>query len=75
MAKRLEEYPNRIREFRLANDMTQQQLADVVGMSAVNIGHLELGRRDINLSNLRMIAKVFGVPTATLLSARDNPKG
>ena len=74
MSTKLVEYPNRIREFRRASGMTQQQLAEIVGMTAVNVGHLELGRRDISLSNLRVFANAFGVPTVRLLSARDNPE-
>nr|WP_255703896.1 helix-turn-helix transcriptional regulator [Erythrobacter sp. SN021] len=71
----MEEYPNRIREIRKQRGMTQKELAQAMGMSAVNIGHLELERRDPSLSNLRALAKIFGIPTASLLSVRDNPHG
>tara|TARA_R100001129_G_scaffold149834_1_gene111772 strand:+ start:1183 stop:1617 length:435 start_codon:yes stop_codon:yes gene_type:complete len=73
MTKQLETYPNRIRELRLAAGLTQQQLGDKVGMTAVNIGHLELGRRDASMKALQAIARELHVATAALLSAEDNP--
>lgn len=75
MTTQLDSYPNRIRELRLAQKMTQAELADKIGTSAVHVGHLELGRREISLSMLRAIARVFDVPTADLLSRDDNPLG
>ncbi|AXK42983.1 helix-turn-helix domain-containing protein [Erythrobacter aureus] len=74
MTTRLEEYPNRIREFRKLRGMTQKELGNALGMTAVNIGHLELERRDPSLSNLRALARVLGVSVGDLLAARDTHK-
>ncbi len=73
MTTQLDTYPNRIRELRKARGMTQAELAEAIGTSAVHVGHLELGRREISLTMLRAIARVFDVPTADLLSRDDNP--
>ena len=73
MTTQLDTYPNRIREHRLAQGMTQAALAEKIGTSAVHVGHLELGRREITLAMLRAIARVFDVPTADLLARDDNP--
>lgn len=75
MTTKLQSYPNRIRELRLQRRMTQAQLGEAIGASAVHVGHLELGRREVSLSMLRAIARVFDVPTADLLSRDDNPLG
>lgn len=71
MTTKLDEYPNRIREYRNTCGLTQKDLGEAVGMTGVSIGHLELGRRDLTLSNLRALAGVFGVAPVYLLSARD----
>lgn len=73
MTTQLDSYPNRIRELRIERKLTQAALADLIGTSAVHVGHLELGRRELSLSMMRSIARVFDVPTADLLSRDDNP--
>lgn len=75
MTTKLQSYPNRIRELRQQRKMTQAELGEKIGASAVHVGHLELGRREVSLSMLRTIARVFDVPTADLLSLEDNPLG
>lgn len=75
MTTQLDSYPNRIRELRTARKMTQQALADEIGTSAVHVGHLELGRRELSLAMMRAIARVFDVPAADILSRDDNPLG
>lgn len=65
--------PNRIREWRKRRDLTQLELGEKVGLSAVHIGHLETGRREVSLSHLRAIARELDVSTADLLSLDDNP--
>lgn len=68
-----QELPNRIREWRKRRDLTQAQLGERVGLSAVHIGHLEGGRREISLSHMRAIARVLEISTADLLCIDDNP--
>lgn len=73
MTTQLDTYPNRIRELRLERGLTQAALGEQIGTSAVHIGHLELGRRELSLSMMRAIARVLDVPTAEILSRDDNP--
>lgn len=73
MTTQLDTYPNRIRELRMERKMTQAALGQAIGTSAVHVGHLELGRRELSLSMMRAIARVFDVATADLLSRDDNP--
>ena len=47
--------------------MTQQALADKVGVTRGYLSRLEMGRHDPPLSLLRKLAKALGVPVAELL--------
>lgn len=71
--KHLESYPNRIREWREAREMTQEQLGDAIGLTKVQISRMELGSRGLLLEWMQRIAVVLEVTTADLLKADDNP--
>lgn len=75
MTTHLDSYPNRIRELRKQHGFSQKELGTKIGVSAVQIGHLELGRRDLSLSMMQKIAAAFDVSTADILSHEDNPIG
>ncbi len=51
----------KIREYRLKNDMKQEQLAGLVGVRRETIVHLEAGRYNPSLKLAYDIAQVFGV--------------
>lgn len=54
---------NRIRELRAAHgDMTQQALADRVGVTRQTVNAIELGKYSPTLEMAFRIAAVFGVP-------------
>lgn len=53
---------NRIRELRAARDMTQQALADRVGVTRQTINAVELGKYSPTLEMAFRIAAVFGTP-------------
>ena len=52
---------NRIKEFRARNNMSQEDLANAVGVRRETIGNLENGRYNPSLALAWNIAKVFGV--------------
>lgn len=52
---------NRIKEFRARNSMSQEDLANAVGVRRETIGNLENGRYNPSLVLAWNIAKVFGV--------------
>ena len=58
----------RIREERLKLNYTQEQLAELVNVSATYIGFIERGERSLTLSKLVTIAGVLGVSVDYLLS-------
>ena len=59
--KTLKSYPNRIREWRELKGLKQQELADIVGLSKVQISRIELGDRGLSLDYARDIAKALDV--------------
>ena len=52
---------NRIKEFRARSSMSQEDLANAVGVRRETIGNLENGRYNPSLVLAWNIAKVFGV--------------
>jgi putative transcriptional regulator len=53
---------NKIRELRLANgEMTQQELADHVGVTRQTVNAIELGKYSPSLEVAFQIAEVFGL--------------
>lgn len=67
------EAPNRIRELRLAGDLSQQELADAIGVSKVTISDLERGKMQLTVEYMRRIARALGVTAADVLARDDNP--
>lgn len=52
--------PSPIRAARIAAGMTQQQLADALGISQVSVTRWETGEREPRVSTLKRIAAVLG---------------
>ena len=57
----------RLRQIRERRGMTQEALAEKVGVSRAYLSRLEMGRHDPPLSRLRKLAKVLKVPIEKLL--------
>lgn len=70
----MDENPNRIREWRLAKNWSQQRLADEVGCSKMQISGLERGAPKLDLEWMRRLAGPLGVTPADLLPIDDNPR-
>lgn len=64
---------NRIREIRKQRQMTQQELAERVGVSQVQIGRLEKSTRTLDVDMLADIAKVLGCEPWELLPKEMQP--
>lgn len=65
------EIGQRIRKFRKAYNLSQEQLAEKVGISATHMSHIETGNTKLSLPVFVDIAKVLSVSTDELLY--DNP--
>jgi len=59
-------FGKRVAEVRHKRKITQQQLAEAVGMSVVAIAYIETGKRWARLGTLHKIAKVLKVDVSTL---------
>ncbi|MGN6124781.1 MAG: helix-turn-helix domain-containing protein [Sphingomonas oligoaromativorans] len=70
---RMSDYPNRIRELRLTRGWSQDQLAERVGCSKMQISGLERGKPILDTIWMRRLADALGVYPADLLSVEDNP--
>lgn len=64
---------NRIKEFRKKRGFTQQELAEKVGVSQVQIGRLEKSTRTLDVDMLADIAKVLGCEVWELLPKEMQP--
>lgn len=67
---------NRIRALRFAADeMTQAQLADAIGVTRQTVIAIEQGRYSPSLELAFQIARVFGVPLDDVFQYPDDPAG
>lgn len=57
----------RIREARAAADLTQDDLADVLGVTQTCVSYWEAARRDLGVTDLLRVADALEVPAASLL--------
>lgn len=57
--KQLKQFGKRVAQLRKSRSMTQQDLAEAVGMSVVAIAYIETGKRWARLSTLIKIAKAL----------------
>src|SRR5512139_1100585 len=62
----------RIAQFRKAKDLTQQQLAEVLGISQQTMAHYEVGRLRIAVALLPRLTKALGISIEELLE--EQPK-
>ena len=70
-----EEYKlgQRIREFRLLRGLTQDQLAELVGMERANISNYENGTKgQMKYGTLLKFSKALGVPVGVLLGEEED---
>lgn len=67
------DFPNRIRELRLAKGWSQDTLAAAVGCVKNQISDLERGNRGLTLDWMRKVATALGVAPAELMTPNDNP--
>lgn len=66
------EFP-RIRDMREDHDLTQRQLAEILGMPQQQYHRYEKGYRDFPLDVLIRLSELFGVSVDYLLGLTNNP--
>lgn len=66
------EIGQRIRKYRKACQLSQEQLAEEVGISTTHLSHIETGNTKLSLAVLVKIAEAVSVRTDDLLFASPN---
>lgn len=57
-----------LRELREAKGLNQSQLAELAGLHAATISHLEQGVRDVRMSHAIKLARVFEISVDELIA-------
>lgn len=65
--------PELIRQIRQNKGLSQENLADALGISTSAYGDLERGKTEITISRLALIAHTLEVPFTTLLGIDEGP--
>ena len=63
---------NRVKEFRIKKQLTQQQLADLVQVSSRTIISLEKGQYNPSVLLAHELAKIFGLRIEELFNFEEN---
>ena len=61
------QFGQRIRELRLAQGISQEQLAEKTGFHRTYIGMIERGERNLSLANIGVFAQFFEMSVSELL--------
>ena len=65
---------SRLRDLREDRDLTQKQIADILGISQTGYSKYEVGSCDIPTQVLRSLAKFYNVSADYLLGLIDEPR-
>ena len=63
---------NRLKELRLEKGLTQEKLANKLGINRTTIAKIESGDRDLTLDHIQRMSDFFGVPYDYLLGKTNN---
>lgn len=69
---RLAAFGAAVRELRKSRGISQERLADEVGIHRTYIGGVERGERNVSLLNIWRIAVALGVPPSGLFSIAES---
>lgn len=67
-------YVKKIRDLREDNDMTQQQLADILGTSQTMYARYERGANELPIRHLITLCKLYNVSADYILGLSDAKK-
>lgn len=64
----------RLKNLRIDNDLTQEKMGEIIGVSQRTISHYESGKREPGLAEIKRYAKYFNVSTDYIMCLTDEPK-
>lgn len=70
----MDSYYRRLRDLREDHDMTQQQIADMLGMKQSQYCRYERGLRDLPTDILIRLARFYNTSTDYILELTDDPR-
>ena len=65
----------RVRDLRIASGLTQEELAEMVGISVSFVGHIERGEKKFSLETTRSLASCLGVTLDYIVLGMNNRCG
>ncbi len=65
------QFSTKLRQFRIQHHMSQQDLAEALGLSQAAVASYEIGRREPDFKTIQLIADFFRVPMSALLPSSD----
>ncbi len=68
MSKILDQFGEKVRELRLKQGLSQEELGDKAKLHRTYIGMIERGEKNITLENIEKIAKALGFPVSKFFS-------
>lgn len=66
-------YTKRLRDLRIDNDLTQEDVARVLNTTKQNYGMYENGKRKLSIEDLTVLSKFYNVSTDYILCLKDQP--
>jgi len=67
------DYRIRLRELRESRDLKQVTLGNVIGKSQQGYNHIETGRAELKIDDLRKICLFYGVSADYIIGLTDTP--
>lgn len=61
-------FARRLRELRLQNQLSQEELADIAGLHRTYVGSVERGERNISIDNMECLAMALNIDIKELLN-------
>ena len=68
----LEKFGHAVRERRIDQNLSQEDLADLCSLHRTYISDIELGKRNISLSNIEKVALALGISLSDLFLEMEN---
>lgn len=68
------EYYQRLKNLRIDNDLTQERMGEIIGVSQRTISHYESGKREPGLTEIKRYAQYFNVSIDYIIGLTNESK-